>query len=425
MNRRKFLSLATAGSSAFAGCITELGSPGTDEETASKQKTLHVSPDGEEGASGAESSPLASIQGALERATPGDTVFVTAGHYFETVTTVRDGNPTRPITVTGPPDAVLHGERESTWAAGFVVEHNHVHLTGLTLDGLRRPAQPTDPMSYANLNYYTPYPDREEYLRGLVVKPHAVGNVRQAAVKIGKANDVEIGAFRVIGPAGIQHLYGGKEGHNGEIVYIGTAPDAFGGPGPDIPGEIDESSNYYIHHIDNTEGHEHAELVDVKAGVSDVLIEYCTDMGGAAQYVLPGADETAEAAMHIGGNEVTLRWSSIEHSHGQAVKVGSWEVAHPEEFEENVGFPLPDAVLDTGRNNSIYRNRFLDNRGMAIQYPTVGGEIAAGYGPREQDTICGNGYTGTSHGNPGESCPSKVPSGDGVGHTGGESPGTT
>lgn len=417
MNRRRYLRLGAAGVGLLAGCVGRQADDGAEADL----EAVHVAPDGDDGASGTGADPVASIQAAIERAEPGWTVRVAPGHYYETVETVRAGAPGAPITVTGPAEAVLHGEQDVEWAAGFVVRHSHVHLTGLTLDGLRRPEAPDDPRSYANLNYYTPYPEREHYLEDLVVKPHAVGNVRQAAVKLGKANDVEIGEFRVVGPAGLQHLLGDATGHNGEIVYVGTAPDAFGGPGPNVPGVIDESSGYHVHHVDNSAGHEHAELVDVKAGTTDVTIEYCTDAGGAAQYLLPGADVTDEAAIHVGGNDVTLRWCVVEGSRGQAVEVGSWGPAHPDRFEEEAGFPLPEEYLDTGRDNAIYGNRLADSGGLAVRYPTVNGEIAERFGPDDQVAVCGNEVTGPTHGDPAASCPEDVPAGDGIGHTGGTS----
>jgi hypothetical protein len=415
MNRRRYLRLGAASASVLAGCTNQSATP-SGTEGAATQNTVYVAPDGDDEDSGTEEAPLATIQAAMRMAKPGWTVSVSPGHYFENVRTVRAGAPGDPITVTGPAEAVLHGKKDGSFAAGFIARHSHVHLTGLTLDGTLNPEKPEEPRSYANLNYFTPY-QREDYLQNLVVKPHAVGNVRRAAVKFAKVNDVEVGEFEVIGPAGIDYLHGDEEGHNGEIVYIGSAPNNMGGSEGGIPGTIDESQDYHVHHIDNSEGHEHAELVDVKAGASDVLIEYCTDGGGAGAYLLEGHDETSETAIHLGGRNCTLRWSVIENSHGQAVEVGSWGAAHPERFEENTGIPFPEQGFESGQENSIYGNRLLDNGGLAIQYPLVypdDGEpkIAEPYGPDDQAAICGNDVSGRTHGTPTGSCTAEIPDGD-------------
>lgn len=444
MDRRRFLRVAAvAGILGIAGCNTTTSNPTTDpattptptqtathrltesstETTPTSPNTIFVAPDGTDSNSGAKDAPVATIQTAIKLAKPGQTVHVNPGHYYETVETIRDGKPGKPITLTGPPNAVLHGGSEQDWAAGFVVKHSHIHLTGLTLDGFRRPNSPDDPLSYANLNYYTPY-GRDRYLEDLVVKPHAVGNVRQAAVKFGKANNVEVGEFEVIGPAGIKHLKGDEWGHNGEIVYIGTPYANLDADYMRFDGEIDTSHNYHVHHIANTAGHPHSELVDAKEGSYNVLIEYCTDAGGGGHYRLSKEHEPdSEPAMSLSGRNSTLRWCRISGSRGYGIKVGFWGLAHPDRMDPPLS-KLPDQAREAGRNNSIYGNRIMDNGNLAIKYPEYGyrGEIADRYGPDDQRIVCGNTYNGKTHGNPDKPCPDSVPEGGGVGHTGGDNP---
>lgn len=445
MRRRAFLSLLAAGTGTGAGC-SSLEDPATptsgtrpSSATASPRErpdTHFVAPDGRDTAPGTRERPLQSIQEGFERAHPGETIHALPGRYRERVGTVRAGAPAEPIVLTGPPEAVFVGGDETPRPEPLKILHSHVHVLGLTFDGLQNPEEPEKVSkdspggsSYAGGNIQVnPFSrdGRDEfpgYVRDVRVTPHAVGNVLGAMVNVFFAHDVEIGEFRVLGPGGLQHLKGDREGHNGEVVYLGTPPDKFGGSGTTVSGAtVDESSDIHVHHVLNDEGHPHAELVDVKAGCSDVTIEYCTDRGGAARYVLPGHDPTSEAAFHLGGDDTTLRWCIVEGSHGQAVEIGSWGAANPEDFEENKGFPLPEAVRDAGRNNAVYGNRFLDHAGLAVRYPRADGTIPEEFGPSAQRAVCGNHVDGETDGTPTEHCPDSLPDTDTIGHLGGDSP---
>ncbi len=473
MRRRRLLALVAGGMGFVAGCPsqsdsnpessptpvttastntptparTQTSTPAetpTETATATPREnpdTIFVSPDGSDANPGSRANPIRLIQEGFNRAQPGQTIHALPGRYHERVETVRPGTPEQPIVLTGPPEAVFVGGNETPLPEPLKIFHSHIHVLGLTFDGLQNPDKPdvvskTAPggSSYAQSNIQVnPFSSGSEdafpgYIRDVTVKPHGVGNVLGAMINTFFAHDVEIGEFRVIGPGGLKHLKGNREGHNGEVVYVGTPADKFGGYGTDISGAtIDESSGYHIHHIVNDEGYPHAELVDIKAGCEDVTIEYCTDRGGAARYVLPDSEPTSETAFHLGGNDTTLRWCIVENSHGQAVEVGSWDATHPEDFEEYKGFPLPEGFRDTGQDNAVYRNRFVGNAGLAIQYPVVypdDGEayIPDGYGPDAQQAVCGNDIDGETHGQPAKPCPGSLPTAEPIGHRGGDSP---
>lgn len=420
------------------------GAPDTDgdEDTPRENPgTIFVAPDGSDADPGTRERPVETIQEGFDRAEPGETIHALPGRYHERVETVRPGRAEDPIVLTGPPEAVFVGGDETPLPEPLKVFHSHIHILGLTFDGLQNPDEPDvvskdapGGSSYAQGNIQVnPFSSGSEdafpgYIRDVKLKPHAVGNVLGAMINTFFAHDVEIGEFRVLGPGGVKHLKGDREGHNGEVVYVGTPPDKFGGNGTNISGAtVDESSGYHIHHIVNDEGHPHAELVDVKAGCDDVRIEYCTDLGGAGRYVLPGSDSTSETAFHLGGNDTTLRWCIVDDSHGQAVGIGSWGATHPDAFEEYKGFPLPDEVRDTGRDNAVYGNRFTNAAGLAVRYPVVypdDGEpyTPDGYGRGAQEMVCGNEFDGETHGRPDASCPESTPRTDTIGHLGGDSP---
>lgn len=446
MRRRNLLALLAGGMGFVAGCSSRSHPEGTTESapgttsaaelsaetptTGENTTTIVVGPDGSDANPGTESEPLESIQYAIDRARPGDEIAVRAGEYVERFRTKRSGDPDAQITITGPRDAVVRPPNNDLNGRLFDVNHSHVHLTGLTFDGLADPSRPTDPTQYVDTIVECRPVDwagySGTYLTDVKIMPHAIGNARRAMIQHIRTNQFEAGEFEVIGPAGVQHLYGDESGHVGEVVYLGTAPDNLGDEWYQWDGP-DESHDIHVHHIDNSVGHPHAELVDVKAGCHDVLVEYCTDGGGAGRYVLDGNDPTSETAFHLGGREITLRWNVVENSNGQGVEVGSWGVTHREEFEREKGLPYHEDLFDHGRANAIYGNRIVDSAGLAIQYPIVypeGGEphVAEEYGPDEQAVVCGNEIEGPTHGNPEGACDQLVPTTERIGHLGGESP---
>lgn len=384
---------------------------------------FHVAVDGADSNVGSEAAPLATLQEALDRATPGDTVYAHPGEYYQHPNTVRDGRAGEPITITGPADAVLHG--------GLGISHSHVRVTGMTFDGLQDPENPDDASSYAshNIGVHPPgWVEREYfsgYLEDVTIKPHAVGNTQGSSISFKYTNDVEVGEFEVVGPAGMKHLKDGEPGHNGEIIYIGIPFDKWLDPNErtkqrldldEFP--VDESHGYHVHHIKQTAGHPHAELVDAKSGCHDVLIEYCTDVGGSGYYRLhdekPPSDE---ASIHLGGTGVTVRWSVIEDGRGAGVIVGN--SGGVDEMDDLVDFP-DDRYPGTG--NAVYGNRIVDNEGLAVAFHSIRHEADFDNGPDVQETICGNEIGGETMGEPERGCPEWVPDGDGIGHTGGDSP---
>jgi hypothetical protein len=103
-----------------------------------------------------------------------------------------------------------------------------------------------------------------------------------------------------------------------------------------------------------------------------------------------------------------VRWNVISNGAQAGIEIDS-DIAATED--------PPAGYAPGGTNNAIYGNRLVDNQGRALQfaYPDSQGQEA-------QRVICGNEYIGQTHGNPDRACSSAVPAGDGIGHTGGESP---
>lgn len=74
-----------------------------------------------------------SIQAAIEKAMPGDTVKISDGEYSEDLETVRDGEKDKYITITGTHKAIVRGTGKE--GRMFRVSHDYHKIDGFTLDG--------------------------------------------------------------------------------------------------------------------------------------------------------------------------------------------------------------------------------------------------------------------------------------------------
>ncbi|GAA0725186.1 hypothetical protein J2744_000873 [Halorubrum trapanicum] len=406
---------STEGSDGETG--TDTGSGTTEESSAGSgsggeearrenPNTIFVAEDGALSASGTTDDPLSSIQDALSRVEPGDTIRVRPGVYEERVAPPRGGRPGDPITITGPPDAVLKSDPRQYNVV--LIRHSHVHITGLTIDGLENPDAPEEADSYsrAQLVQTRPPTDTDEYLTDIVVSPHRIGNTQKSIVSLERTRNVEVGPFRVIGPAGAKYLFADRAGHNGEIVYVGTSPSNLETDWHPWS-EYDQSSDVLIHHIDNSEGYGHSELVNTKLGTHDVTVEYCTDGGGSRN-----TEDSPAASVRFQSFDATLRWCDLRNGLGYGVEIASFKARDAQKDRSE-----PSEIQRRGgTDNAVYGNRIAGFDDAAIAYP-VDSQTE-----RDQRRVCGNEYDGESTGDPGASCSSAVPQGDGLGHTGGDSP---
>ena len=296
------------------------------------------------------------------------------------------------------------------------IDSSYFYLTGLTINGLLNPDAPEDPESYhadklISINSDAGGPD--DYLEGLVVSPHALGGAGQSLINSVQFKDSEIGGFKVIGPAGAKWIFGDEDGHNGEVVYLGTAPDNRLERGYD---SYDRTRNIRVHHIDNSEGHLHSELVDCKAGVENVTIEYCFDGGGAKSN-----DSYYTRSISMDGTDCTVRWNVFRDIYGDGIRIG------PQNFLNDTNWvdsePETEYDRQLGKGHSIYGNVFVGCVHEAINFLRESKRPGRETNPTEEDqrVFCGNLIDGYSDGNPTIEC-GDVPTSDSVGHLGGESP---
>lgn len=314
---------------------------------AASAETYFVAPSGGMMAAGTRSDPLHSIQGALERAKPGDSIELAPGHYFQDIRTVRDGQPGRPIVVKGGRNAIVSGA-----GANRIVEINHdyIELHGFTIDGRHNAAEGKD--SYRDKLIYAIGSRPGDGVTGLRIVHMKLRNAGGECVRLryqAQRNEIANSTIENCGIHDFVYKGGGK---NGEGVYIGTAPEQLGQRGaPDA--SVDRSDANWIHHNTfNTRGN---ECVDIKEGSSGNVVEHnrCT-----------GQQDRKSAGLDSRGSGNTFRYNVVYGNRGAGIRFGG------------------DKAGD-GIGNNAYSNTLRDNDV---------GSLKIQRGP--QGRICGNAIAG-------------------------------
>jgi hypothetical protein len=279
--------------------------------------------------------------------------------------------------------------------AALWIKNSHIELTGLTIDGLLDPANPDDLSSYSDgvLLRTRPPDTRDTYLEEIVCAPAGIGNSTRSLMLVQRTKHLEIGPLRVTGLAGAEYTVGNKTSHVGEIVYLGQPPRVIEGREHPVynwdqypwQGELDQSRHVHIHHIDNSEGHPHSQLVNTKTGTYDVLVEYCTDGGGSFNT----EPYNKCATVRFQSYDATLRWCEITGADEHAIQIGDpqreWLAEHD--------YAIP--AEQSGTEHSIYGNKLTEFGEKGLQIDTTA---------EEQTVLCGNEIDGPADGNLDESC---------------------
>ena len=381
-----------------------------EETTAGRESDIiYVDPAGDDSNPGSEANPLQTIKTALDRVQPGETVYLEPGEYRDRIVTIIPGEPENPITITGSKDAVIRPSEDIVEKHFYPVkiQHSHYRLAGVTITGLQTPSAPEQVDSYAKrLVQVSPRPDSSEYIEDVVFAPHGIGNSQTKLVSVVRAKDCEFGPFKMIGPAGVEYLYGDKVSHIGEILYIGQPLQVYADGADGYHWDTyDRTRDIHIHHIDNSEGYHHSELVDCKDGTENITVEYCTDAGGSQNN-----EPFTPQSIHVRGHHCTFRWNRLAGGAGNGIEVykpGSDDVFPEFGFDEGV-------VERIATENEIYGNEIHDFEEFAVAFDDETRDA--------QQHVCGNDIRGETNGDPGKECPDDLPDSDEIGHTGGDSP---
>lgn len=304
-------------------------------------------------------SPGDSIQTAIDKAMPGDTVVLSDGEYSEDLVTVRDGEKDNRITITGSHNAILRGTGKK--GRMFEIHHDYHTIDGFEINGMLNDGKKES--DYIDKGIYA-HGDRKprvikQYgkefksaIDGLEITNMRIVNFGGECSRMRYYITNAIYAGNHVENCGVHDFeFGGMKSVNGETLYIGTSSNQWKdgkNPTPD-----DESRYIHVHHnVFESYGNE----VDVKEGTSDVVIEYnsCSTQ-----------KDPNSACLDSRTDNVIFRYNELFGNDGSGVRIG--------------GHTIKGHTF--GQNNEVYGNVFRGNKAGALKVQT---------GPHKGESFCDN-----------------------------------
>ena len=297
---------------------------------------LYVDPSGRDTNDGTSAAtPLATIQGALEKATPGTVINLAPGVYHEEPTTVRDGAPGAPITIKGPETGTDRAGRYRAVVYGtgriFNIDHSWITLDGFTVDGQEQLATTPFPTDLRGIDAFKDsvadrvedgrlvYIGSNEDVRdvtGVTVNNMFLNGAGGECVRLRNNARGNTISNSVVQYCGMYGKGGGDDGdtdraeyHNGEGVYIGTSPKSDDQP---LPGTDTSANNVVSHNVIRTFG---SECFNVKENAHDNVFEdnVCSDNAESVEF--EGSN------VELRGYANTVRNNEISDSAGYTIKI--------------------------------------------------------------------------------------------------------
>ena len=295
------------------------------------------------------------IQQAINVAQPGDIINLKSGEYREDIVSRRDGTADNPITITGPPDAVIKGGGNDR-----VIEINHSYYTisGFTVDGLY--GSETKSSGYRDILIYALGKQTRRGVEGLKITNMTLKNAGGECVRLRYfVTKAEI-AYNTITNCGIHDFVFGAGGKNGEGIYIGTSNKQWG-DGKNPTSDPDETRDNIIHdnYID-TQGN---ECVDIKEGATKNIIEH---------NICRGQKDPESGGFDSRGDGNIFRYNDVRGSIGAGIRLGG---------------ALVNGIR-YGKANDVYENTIVDNKNGGVRFQVS-----------PQGKVCGNTMSGNLNGN--------------------------
>mgnify|MGYP000674029292 CR=1 FL=1 len=307
-------------------------------------KVYFVSPLGSDKNNGStQEDAFKTIQHALNLAHAGESIILLKGEYFEDLKTVRSGTLASPIKIKGLAGSVLKGRKRSRI---FEINHSYIELSNFSINGKISDGRTVDD-----------YRDKLVYIQGL--KNIGVTGVKLLGMDLqyAKGECVRIKylaskneiAYTNIQHCGVRDFVFNRGKHNGESIYIGTAPEQVA-EGKNPTNVMDTSHSNWIHN--NVIESYGSECVDVKEGSHSNIIEnnLCTQQ-----------KDPNVGGVSIRGNANTVRNNIIFTNQGAGIRLGG-------------------DTSEDGIKNIVYGNYLSNNAQGALKIMSNA----------QQNSFCGN-----------------------------------
>ncbi|CAM9890788.1 unnamed protein product [Ascophyllum nodosum] len=263
------------------------------------------------------------LQAALDKVSPGDTIKLTPGEYFETVSTTIDGEADKYITIQGETyGAILRGDKGAGSKRLFSVGHSYYRLDHFTIDGKVKDDYYFDKCLYVQTKgkkaseiHFNGHSFRSA-INGLVISNMNVRNCGDECIRMRYFITYSQVYNNFITNCGVNDfvLNPNDGGKNGEGIYLGTSSNQWD-DGKNPSNEPDESKFNHIfkNHFD-TKGN---EGVDIKEGSCNNIVEdnYCT-----------GQKDPDSACLDSRGSSNIFRYNTIENNVGAGIRFGGHKV---------------------------------------------------------------------------------------------------
>lgn len=282
--------------------------------------------------------PDESIQKALDRAQPGDTIVLSDGLYREDIVSRRNGTRELPITIRGSRNAIIKG------GGGRVIEVNHDYLVldGFTVDGHWNDKE--EAASYRDKLIYVQGKEKKSGVTGLLIRNMEIRNAGGECVRLRYFAEKNEIAHNTISRCGVRDFSFNGSGKNGEGIYIGTAPEQLK-DGKNPTTDEDQSNGNWIHdNVIDTQGN---ECVDIKEGSTGNIVEKnrCT-----------GQKDKESAGMDSRGNGNIFRHNEISGNLGAGVRLGG------DDKRFGIGNLVYGNIIRGNRSGGIKLMRFPQER---------------------------------------------------------------
>lgn len=269
---------------------------------------------------------MKTIQKAVDKLTPGDTLWLLPGEYQQGFKTKRSGKVDAPITLSGTASAKLVGFSNSRGKI-VSIKHSNVRLNGFTINGLLGSNQLLS--NFANkLIYVSAFNNKP--IEGIQLTSLRLKNAKGECIRFKNVSFSTI-SRNDISECGVEDYRFNRGKQNGEAIYLGTAPEQLKN------NQSDQSNHNQIYA--NTIVVEGSECVDIKEGSNFNVVRHNFCSKSLASH---------SGAISIRSSSNVIEYNTIVNNVGAGVRIGA---------------DFPGGAI----NNLVQYNTLIENQHSALK----------------------------------------------------------